>query len=83
MGKEEKYEVLNVLEFTSDRRRMGVIVKSPAGNIKLYIKGADSVILPRLSASADQRLIKTTTSHLIDFANCGKYCCIWQSANQK
>uniref|UniRef100_A0A9J2QAG0 Phospholipid-transporting ATPase n=1 Tax=Ascaris lumbricoides TaxID=6252 RepID=A0A9J2QAG0_ASCLU len=41
MGKEEKYEVLNVLEFTSTRRRMGVIVKSPSSKIKLYIKGAE------------------------------------------
>uniref|UniRef100_A0A915AWL6 Phospholipid-transporting ATPase n=6 Tax=Parascaris univalens TaxID=6257 RepID=A0A915AWL6_PARUN len=71
MGKEEKYEVLNVLEFTSTRRRMGVIVKSPNNKIKLYIKGADSVILPRLSADVDHKLIETTTAHLVDFANCG------------
>uniref|UniRef100_F1LG79 Phospholipid-transporting ATPase IA n=1 Tax=Ascaris suum TaxID=6253 RepID=F1LG79_ASCSU len=70
MGKEEKYEVLNVLEFTSTRRRMGVIVKSPSSKIKLYIKGADSVILPRLSADVDRKLIETTTAHLVDFANC-------------
>lgn len=40
MGREERYEILNVLEFTSDRKRMSVIVRCPDGRIKLYIKGA-------------------------------------------
>uniref|UniRef100_A0A0M3HG73 VbhA domain-containing protein n=1 Tax=Ascaris lumbricoides TaxID=6252 RepID=A0A0M3HG73_ASCLU len=31
----------------------------------------DSVILPRLSADVDRKLIETTTAHLVDFANCG------------
>lgn len=43
LGKKEKYEVLNVLEFTSARKRMSVIVKTPQGQIKLYCKGADTV----------------------------------------
>ena len=34
----EKYEILNVLEFTSTRKRMSVIVKTPEGKIKLYCK---------------------------------------------
>lgn len=40
MGREERYEILNVLEFSSDRKRMSVIVRCPNGKIKLYIKGA-------------------------------------------
>lgn len=43
MGSKEKYEVLNVLEFTSARKRMSVIVRTPQGQIKLYCKGADTV----------------------------------------
>ncbi len=40
--REEAYEILNVLEFTSDRKRMSVIVRQPNGKIRLMIKGAVS-----------------------------------------
>lgn len=43
LGTKEKYEILNVLEFTSQRKRMSVIVRTPQGQIKLYCKGADTV----------------------------------------
>ena len=55
MGVQESYEVLNVIEFTSTRKRMSIIVKTPSGEIKLYIKGADSVILERLGLSKSHR----------------------------
>ena len=38
LGNIEKYEVLHVLEFTSTRKRMSVIVRCPDGKIKLYCK---------------------------------------------
>jgi len=47
LGTRERYEILNVLEFTSSRKRMSVIVRNPAGQIKLYCKGADTVIYER------------------------------------
>jgi phospholipid-transporting ATPase len=34
----EKYEVLNVLEFTSTRKRMSVLVRGPDNKIRLYCK---------------------------------------------
>ena len=40
MGNDETYEILNVLEFTSSRKRMSVIVRMPDNSIKLMIKGA-------------------------------------------
>lgn len=49
VNKREKYEVLNVIEFTSTRKRMSIIVKTPEGKIKIFCKGADSVIYERLS----------------------------------
>ena len=40
-----RYELLNVLEFTSTRKRMSVIIKDlQNGEIWLFTKGADSVI---------------------------------------
>ncbi|RMC06567.1 hypothetical protein DUI87_16004 [Hirundo rustica rustica] len=44
----EKFELLEVFSFDSVRRRMSVIVKSSAGDIFLFCKGADSSIFPRV-----------------------------------
>lgn len=44
MGNEERYDLLHVLEFTSNRKRMGVIVRCPDKQLKLYIKGAVKLI---------------------------------------
>ncbi|KAK6463093.1 putative phospholipid-transporting ATPase [Scheffersomyces coipomensis] len=44
----EKYEVLQVIEFSSIRKRMSVVVKFPDNRICLLCKGADNVIIERL-----------------------------------
>ena len=66
-GKEERYEILNVLEFNSTRKRMSVIVRTPSGAIKLYCKGADNVIYDRLNKTK-QPFAKATNEHLQRFA---------------
>ncbi|XP_077648368.1 phospholipid-transporting ATPase IC isoform X2 [Urocitellus parryii] len=48
LGTERTYSVLAILDFNSDRKRMSIIVKTPEGNIRLYCKGADTVIYERL-----------------------------------
>lgn len=45
---EQVYEILDVIEFSSKRKRMTIIARCPDGRIWLLTKGADSVILPRL-----------------------------------
>jgi magnesium-transporting ATPase (P-type) len=45
---ELQYKLLNVIEFTSTRKRMTCVVITPENKIKVYIKGADSVIIPLL-----------------------------------
>ncbi|KAF3910873.1 hypothetical protein ABW20_dc0106810 [Dactylellina cionopaga] len=40
----EKYEILEVLEFTSKRKRMSIILRCPDGRICLFSKGADSTM---------------------------------------
>ncbi|XP_042638711.1 phospholipid-transporting ATPase IK [Orycteropus afer afer] len=49
LGQERVYEVLAMMDFNSDRKRMSVLVRNPEGTICLYTKGADMVILERLS----------------------------------
>ncbi|KAF9996776.1 hypothetical protein BGZ80_009326 [Entomortierella chlamydospora] len=45
---EEYYEILNIIEFSSKRKRMSVIYRMPDGRICLFTKGADSIILERV-----------------------------------
>jgi phospholipid-translocating ATPase len=47
-GKDLTFEILDVIEFSSKRKRMSVLVRYPDGRISMICKGADSVILPRL-----------------------------------
>mmetsp|Transcript_29400 Transcript_29400/g.28528 ORF Transcript_29400/g.28528 Transcript_29400/m.28528 type:complete len:248 (+) Transcript_29400:1324-2067(+) len=47
-GTRIKYKLLTVIEFTSTRKRMTCVVETPEGKIKVYIKGADSMIIPLL-----------------------------------
>ncbi|WCJ30820.1 Phospholipid-transporting ATPase 2 [Euphorbia peplus] len=50
------YEVLEILEFTSDRKRMSVVVRDcQNGNIILLSKGADEAILPYAAAGQQTR----------------------------
>ena len=44
-GITQTYEVLQVLEFTSKRKRMSAIVRMPDGKVCLFSKGADSTIM--------------------------------------
>lgn len=77
LGEQEKYEILNVLEFTSDRKRMSVIVRCPNGKIKLYTKGADTVITERLAEGVTDAMFDQTMQHLEHFAMLGlrTLCC--------
>ncbi|XP_030058256.1 phospholipid-transporting ATPase IB [Microcaecilia unicolor] len=69
MGKEQVFRLLNVLEFSSNRKRMSVIVQTPTGDLRLYCKGADNVIFDRLSE--DSEYMEETLCHLEQFASEG------------
>ncbi|XP_076877504.1 phospholipid-transporting ATPase IA isoform X3 [Brachyhypopomus gauderio] len=69
LSEEEKYELLHVLEFTSSRKRMSVIMRTPSGKIRLYCKGADTVIYDRLADNSRYKDI--TLKHLEQFATEG------------
>ncbi|GAA5916948.1 hypothetical protein JCM6882_003839, partial [Rhodosporidiobolus microsporus] len=69
-SKPREYQVLNILEFNSTRKRMSAVVRTPEGKIKLYCKGADTVIFERL-ASEGQAFTETTSQHLEEYATEG------------
>lgn len=58
-GKQLSYKLLNVLEFTSARKRMSVVLEDSEGKKMLLTKGADSIILPRLNQERSRDIEKT------------------------
>lgn len=70
----EKYELLNILEFSSARKRMSVVLRRADGDdhrMFLLTKGADNVIFERLKKDVDQDIKEETERHLSQFANEG------------
>lgn len=70
-----EYEVLHVLPFDSVRKRMSVLLRNPStGERKLFCKGADSNMLPRLirpQNADEEKLIEATQEHLMSYAKIG------------
>ena len=65
-----EYEVLRSFEFNSDRKRMSILLKKK-GRVMLYIKGADNVILSRLSKKKPQLFLKEIVTKLDEFSKRG------------
>lgn len=69
-GESLEYKLLNIIEFNSTRKRMSAIFKSPDGSIKLFCKGADTVIFERLDNENSEatKYVDSTTKHMEDYA---------------
>jgi phospholipid-translocating P-type ATPase (flippase) len=89
-GKQETWEVLDILQFTSTRKRSSVIVrqigadgkvwknmtdqeKADAGNLRMFSKGADNVMMKMLRSdlTATDPLYQQTVEHTTDFSKDG------------
>ena len=71
-GQKMEFEVLNILEFNSSRKRMSAIVRMPdTKEIILYCKGADNVIYSRLAKDQNPDIREPTLRDLDVFANEG------------
>ena len=68
------FERLELIEFTSDRKRETVIVKEKGGKnniIKLYCKGADSIIEERLSTNTPKNILNQCRHYVNKFSVLG------------
>ncbi|KAL8159151.1 hypothetical protein V2J09_000688 [Rumex salicifolius] len=65
-----EYKLLHVLEFSSHRKRMSVIIRDDHNKILLLSKGADSVIFDRLSDKG-RAFEKVTKEHMDKYAEAG------------
>src|SRR5436305_86382 len=73
-GVKKEFEVLNILEFNSSRKRMSAIVRMPdTGKIMLFCKGADNVIYSRLAKNQNPDIRDSTLKDLDIFSNEGTY----------
>jgi len=68
-GEDYEYELLAVCEFNSTRKRMSTIFRCPDGKIRCYCKGADTVIIERMSK--DNPIVEATLQHLEEYASEG------------
>ena len=68
-----KYKILNILEYSSERKRMSIICENPNGDIYHYIKGADSTIEKLLKKKENKKNyeLEKTKEYLTDFSNHG------------
>ena len=48
----ETYEILDVIEFSSKRKRMSIVLRFPDGRVCILCKGADSIIMQRLKLAS-------------------------------
>ncbi|KAI5057196.1 hypothetical protein GOP47_0027211 [Adiantum capillus-veneris] len=65
-----EYKILQLLEFSSARKRMSVVIKDEEGNIFLFCKGADSIIFERLGKEG-RKYEEATREHLSYYADAG------------
>eukprot|EP00899_Mesostigma_viride_P000711 jgi/Mesvir1/10640/Mv13736-RA.1 len=66
-----EFDILNVLEFNSTRKRQSVICRHPEdGRILLYCKGADTMIFERLAEKGNSYKY-VTSEQLTEFGNNG------------
>uniref|UniRef100_A0A7S2SL74 Phospholipid-transporting ATPase n=1 Tax=Mucochytrium quahogii TaxID=96639 RepID=A0A7S2SL74_9STRA len=69
-----KFEILATNHFNSTRKRMSVVCRDPAGNIMLYVKGADTIMFGLsnpLSGEDEVKNRNTLMSQLDSFAHDG------------
>ncbi|KAK4392988.1 putative phospholipid-transporting ATPase 8 [Sesamum angolense] len=67
---DRSYTLLHILEFSSARKRMSVIVKNDENQLLLLCKGADSVMFERLSEDVPD-FVSTTMDHIKRYAEAG------------
>ncbi|KAK9050975.1 hypothetical protein SSX86_027602 [Deinandra increscens subsp. villosa] len=72
MGKVQdvSYEILNVLEFNSTRKRQSVVCRYKDGRLVLYCKGADTVIYERLGGE-NEEIKNVTRVHMEQYGEAG------------
>eukprot|EP01018_Ginkgo_biloba_P013761 Gb_34057 [translate_table: standard] len=65
-GERQRFDVLGLHEFDSDRKRMSVVVRCPDNKLKVLVKGADSTMLGVIDKTLNVDLAKDAEGNLTD-----------------
>ncbi|KAL6626374.1 hypothetical protein ACP70R_030100 [Stipagrostis hirtigluma subsp. patula] len=71
LGDRQRFDILGLHEFDSDRKRMSVIVGCPDKTVKLYVKGADSSMFGITDKSLELDTARATEAHLHKYSSFG------------
>ncbi|XP_042470971.1 phospholipid-transporting ATPase 1-like [Zingiber officinale] len=71
LGNKQRYDVLGLHQFDSDRKRMSVIVCCPDKTIKLFVKGADNSMFGVIQNKVDLCMIDATKANLHAYSSLG------------
>ncbi|CAL9044063.1 phospholipid-transporting ATPase 1-like [Musa acuminata AAA Group] len=71
LGHRQRFDVLGLHEFDSDRKRMSVIIGCPDKTVKLFVKGADNSMLGVIQKGIDLDIICATETNLRAYSSLG------------
>ncbi|PIA48734.1 hypothetical protein AQUCO_01400950v1 [Aquilegia coerulea] len=70
-GERQRFDVLGLHEFDSERKRMSVIIGCPDKTVKVYVKGADTSMFSVIDKSINSFVARATDSHLHTYSSIG------------
>ncbi|XP_050236999.1 phospholipid-transporting ATPase 1 [Mercurialis annua] len=70
-GERQRFDVLGLHEFDSDRKRMSVILGCPDKTVKVFVKGADTSMFSVGDRSVYMNVIRATEANLYNYSLMG------------
>ncbi|CAI9102409.1 OLC1v1000674C1 [Oldenlandia corymbosa var. corymbosa] len=70
-GERQRFNVLGLHEFDSDRKRMSVILGCPDNSVKVFVKGADTSMFSVIDKSLNMDIVGATEGHLHSYSSMG------------
>nr|GEX16453.1 phospholipid-transporting ATPase 1-like [Tanacetum cinerariifolium] len=70
-GDRQRFNVLGMHEFDSERKRMSVILGCPDSTVKVFVKGADTTMFNVIDESMNPEVVKATEAHLYSYSSVG------------
>ncbi|CAK9163424.1 unnamed protein product [Ilex paraguariensis] len=70
-GERQRFNVLGMHEFDSDRKRMSVILGCPDKTVKIFVKGADSSMFSVIDRSLNLNIVQETEGHIHSYSSIG------------
>ncbi|XP_044460987.1 phospholipid-transporting ATPase 1-like [Mangifera indica] len=70
-GERQRFNVLGLHEFDSDRKRMSVILGCPDNTVVLLVKGADTTMFSVINKTLNMNIVQATEEHIHAYSSLG------------